>query len=164
MGTDKESDLWQTPRWLFNELNKEFNFEIDLCATYSNKKARFYGDYFKLNVLYELVTISSAEEYTKCYPPKKVGACFMNPPYSNPLPFITKAYKDSKLCRIVCLIKADTSTKTWGVFWDYETNKPKPGCEIRFLPKRLKFERGGVPSKNCANFPSAVIIMDRRKI
>ena len=159
---DKESDCWETPQDLFDELNNEFQFEIDLCASKENKKARFYGDYFKLNPLYELVTISSTEEYTKSHPPKKVGACFMNPPYSNPLPFLTKAWEDSKLCCIVALIKADTSTKTFGVFWDYEKNKPKPGCEVRFLPKRLKFERDGVPSKNCANFPSVIVIFDRR--
>lgn len=160
---EKESDCWETPQWLYDKLSQEFNFEIDLCATNDNKKTRHYGDYFKLRPLDELVSISSKEEYMKEFPARKVGDCFMNPPYSNPLPFIKKAYNDSKLCKIVVLIKADTSTKAWGVFWDYELNKPKPGCEVRFLPKRLKFERDGVPSKNCANFASAIIIMDRRK-
>ncbi len=142
---DKESDLWETPQWLFDELNREFNFDLDLCTNGDNSKCGIaVTDYFdwKIDTVF--------------------NTAFMNPPYSNPLPFIKKAYEDSKLCKIVALIKADTSTRTWGVFWDYETNKPKPGCEVRFLPKRLKFERGGIPSKNCANFPSAIIIMDRR--
>ncbi len=145
---DKESDQWETPQALFDELSKEFNFYIDLCANADNCKLwRFADDY--LNTQFTEVN-------------KGVMSAFMNPPYSNPLPFITKAWEDSKMCCIVALIKADTSTKTFGVFWDYEKNKPKPGCEVRFLSKRLKFERNGVASKNCANFPSVIVVMDRR--
>lgn len=29
---DKLSDQWQTPQYLFEELDKKFNFDIDLCA------------------------------------------------------------------------------------------------------------------------------------
>jgi len=29
-------DLWQTPRVLFDNLNKEFNFQLDACANYDN--------------------------------------------------------------------------------------------------------------------------------
>lgn len=88
-------------------------------------------------------------------------SAFMNPPYSNPKPFIEKAWEDSKEVRIVCLLKCDTSTSWWSIFWDYDNNKPKDGCEVRFLPKRLKFERNGVPGGTC-NFHSVIVIMDRR--
>ena len=83
----------------------------------------------------------------------------MNPPYSNPKPFIEKAWKDSKHCKIVCLVKCDPSTKWWATFWNYEnklyptygmTNGaycaikeeigPKPGCEVRFFSKRIQFD------------------------
>lgn len=142
---DKESDLWETPQWLFDELNKEFNFAWDLCCNEENKKCDLSPvDYLKYDLSWD------------------DKPCFMNPPYSNPLPFIQKAYEDSKYCTIVMLIKCDTSTKAWGVFWDYENNKPKSGVEVRFLPKRIKFERNGVPSKHSANFPSVIVIMDRR--
>ena len=141
---DKESDLWETPQWLFDELNDEFGFFMDLCANESNNKCSLGpGDYLK----YDLAWVQ--------YP------CFMNPPHSAPLPFIKKAYEDRRYCTIVMLIKCDTSTKAWGVFWDYYNNCPKPGVEVRFLPKRLKFERDGVPSKNCANFPSAVVVLNQ---
>ncbi|HXS60809.1 MAG TPA: DNA N-6-adenine-methyltransferase [Candidatus Sulfopaludibacter sp.] len=38
----KLSDEWRTPQWLFDELNKEFNFDIDLCATKENSKCKNY--------------------------------------------------------------------------------------------------------------------------
>ncbi len=146
MRIEKPSDCWETPKWLYEELDKEFSFVIDLCASKTNKKARNYCKDYLTEDLKSYYTYSA----------------FMNPPYSNPFPFIKKAYQDSKFCKIVLLIKCDTSTKSWGIFWDYNTSKPKPGCEVRFLPKRLKFERCGISSKNCANFPSVVVIMDRR--
>lgn len=90
----------------------------------------------------------------------------MNPPYSNPKPFIEKAWEDSKYCKIVCLVKCDPSTKWWATFWEYGVecpciqfgveandpdiclgcnnkgryNGPKPGCEVRFFPKRIQFD------------------------
>ena len=139
----KDSDLWETPQRLFDELNREFKFTYDICANKNNSKCKNW-----------------CEDYLNDDSIKYVGSAFMNPPYSNPLPFVKKAYEDSKYCKIVCLLKCDTSTKTWSVFWDYENNKPKPGVEVRFLPKRLKFERNSVASKNCANFPSVIVIMD----
>ncbi len=176
----KESDCWETPLWLFNELNNEFHFNIDLCASLDNHKcSTWFSDYFA----HDLSLYSCRD-----------ASCFMNPPYSNPLPFVKKAYEDSKYCRIVCLLKCDTSTKTWDVFWNYGGNcpycdnnsydtagyednnycerchgthnyhGPKPHIEVRFLPKRVKF----VPPKgyegkvsSCA-FPSCIVIMDRR--
>lgn len=37
------SDEWPTPVKLFEELNKEFNFNLDVCADHFNHKcARYY--------------------------------------------------------------------------------------------------------------------------
>lgn len=37
------SDMWETPQNLFDELNREFNFNLDPCATPENAKCeRFY--------------------------------------------------------------------------------------------------------------------------
>ncbi len=152
---DKESDQWETPEWLYNELNREFNFKYDLCCNIYNCKSNFVCKVINGEYIIDYLTSTMNEG---------VGACFMNPPYSNPLSFIKKAYEDSKHCTIACLIKCDPSTKTWGVFWDYSLNKPKPGIEVRFLPKRLKFERGGVPSKNTANFPCCIVVMNRKGV
>lgn len=179
--TEKLSDEWQTPQWLFDELNKEFNFDIDLCATNENSKCDdYYDDYLREEVREHI----------------KVWTCaFMNPPYSNPKSFIETAWEDSKHCKIVCLVKCDPSTKWWSTFWDYDiklTKKdyeevpryvggfryipphdgtyahsgPKPGCEVRFFPKRIKFDppQGFEGKVSSPSFPSALVIMDRRGI
>jgi phage N-6-adenine-methyltransferase len=120
----KLSDEWQTPQWLFDQLNEEFNFDIDLCASETNRKCLiFCQNYLSLNW-----GISDV-----------VG--FLNPPYSNPYPFISRAIAHAKRgATIVALVKCDPSTKWWALFWDYEKHQPKPGIEVRFLPKRVKFD------------------------
>lgn len=80
-------DDWATPKWLYDELNKEFNFDFDPCPLNSE----FNG----------LVAIWGKRN-------------FVNPPYSRKLKeaFIRKAYEEStygKLC--VMLLPVSTSTK-----------------------------------------------------
>ena len=36
------SDEWATPQWLFDELNNEFNFDLDPCASEENHKTPIY--------------------------------------------------------------------------------------------------------------------------
>lgn len=36
------SDMWETPQNLFDELNSEFNFDLDPCATPENAKCERY--------------------------------------------------------------------------------------------------------------------------
>lgn len=36
------SDLWETPQKLFNELNEEFGFVIDVAATANNSKCAIF--------------------------------------------------------------------------------------------------------------------------
>lgn len=36
------TDLWSTPQDFYDELNKEFNFELDPCATHENAKCALY--------------------------------------------------------------------------------------------------------------------------
>ena len=36
------SDEWETPQELYEELNKEFNFQIDVCASEQNHKCKKY--------------------------------------------------------------------------------------------------------------------------
>jgi phage N-6-adenine-methyltransferase len=159
----KPSDEWQTPQWLFDELNKEFNFCVDMCATLNNKKCKFWISDV-LNIKDE-----DLDQLTCCNLEKTVG--FMNPPYSFPKPFIERAWQISEIYKVVCLVKADTSTKWWGIFWDYDRINPdgtkggaKPGCEVRFLPRRVKFVKPDGSESGAANFPSAIIIMDRRNL
>lgn len=36
------SDKWTTPQNLYDELNKEFNFTLDVCASKENTKCKKY--------------------------------------------------------------------------------------------------------------------------
>lgn len=130
---EKISDCWQTPQKLFDELNEEYGpFDIDLAATRENSKCdSYYIDYLN-NIIGHQV-----KDYVRELPLSEVTStsdedltCFLNPPYSNPLPFIQKAWEDSKHCKIVLLVKVDTSTKWWSVFWDYEDVYDCPNCGV----------------------------------
>ena len=161
----KDNDQWETPQWLFDELNKEFKFDIDLCT---NGDTQDDPGNSKLNMW-----LAEEEDYTtfnlqKLYP--ESCTAFMNPPYSNPLPFVQKAWEDSKHCKIVMVLKVDPTTKWWKIFWHHYENDntewdmydgPVPGVEVRFLPKRLKYELNGRP-QGTAPFPSCIVILDRR--
>ena len=39
-----KTDLWETPQTLFDELNKEFDFDLDPCANEQNHKCDEYFD------------------------------------------------------------------------------------------------------------------------
>jgi hypothetical protein len=140
----KLSDEWRTPQKLFYELSKKYGpFDIDLCATKENTKCQpYYTDY--LNDVYNRSTIiddvktdeklilSLRQIYKgdSDYFGNENIVAWCNPPYSNPLPFIKKAWEDSKYCKIVLLVKVDTSTKWWSVFWNYDTPIPCEGPNI----------------------------------
>lgn len=75
------SDLWATPQWLFDKLNDEFRFELDVCALPENAKCkRFYTpDIDGLKQPWE-------------------GVCWCNPPYGRKIvEWVKKAYLSS-LC------------------------------------------------------------------
>lgn len=125
-----KTDEWETPQALFDELNKEFNFDLDVCATRENKKCtKFFSK--KENGL-----IHSWGGYS----------CWMNPPYGRE---IGEWVKKASNFKVVCLLPARTDTR-W--FHDYIYNKTN--VEIRFLKGRLKFG----DSKNSAPFPSMIVI------
>lgn len=124
-----ESELWETPQDLFDRLDKEFHFTVDVCALDSNTKcASFYSpDQDGLKQKWE-------------------GACWMNPPYGRNIGEWMKKALESE-ATVVCLVPARTDTKWWH---DYAMK----ASEIRFVKGRLKFG----DSKNSAPFPSAIIV------
>lgn len=124
---------WETPQDLFDELNKEFSFVLDVCATFENNKCPKYFDI--------------KEDGLKQNWRNWWGYKWMNPPYGREIgKWVEKA---SIMGKTVCLLPARTDTR-W--FHDYIYNKLK--VEIRFIKGRLKF--GG--SKNSAPFPSMIVI------
>ena len=105
-------DNYATPPELYNELNKEFNFDFDPCPY---NEGEIINDGLKI-------------DWGK--------SNFVNPPYSQKLKeqFIIKGIEEMKKGNVsVFLIPVSTSTK---LFHDYI--KPNAN-EIRFLKGRVKF-------------------------
>lgn len=127
------SDNWETPLDLFERLDQEFNFDLDVCANSLNKKCDKY---------YTLEENGLIQEWK--------GNIWCNPPYGRNIgKWVKKAYESSLTGNlVVMLLPARTDTK-W--FHDYIYNK----SEIRFIKGRLKFSN----SKLSAPFPSMIVIL-----
>lgn len=130
-----KTDLWETPQSFYDELDKEFQFTLDPCATPENAKC-------------EMFFTKEMNGLTKNWGGNRV---FCNPPYGKEIgKWVKKAYEESKKndTTVVMLIPARTDT---AYFHDYIYHKAK---EIRFVKGRLKFGQ----SKNAAPFPSMVVV------
>lgn len=123
--TSTGKDDWETPAWLFNQLNAEFHFTLDPCCTHETAKC------------------------SKHYTPEENGLIqdwggeivFCNPPYSrktktNPgqASWVEKCAVEGKKpgTVVVALLPARTDTE---LFHDYIYGK----AEIRFLKGRVSF-------------------------
>lgn len=129
-----KTDQWATPQDFFDELNKEFNFNLDPCADELNHKC---DKYF-------------TEEQDGLKQEWGGYTIFCNPPYGSVLKdWVKKCHDESKKpnTKVVMLIPARTDTK---YFHEYIYNK----AEVRFIKGRLKFGN----SKNSAPFPSMIVI------
>ncbi len=121
--TVKLKDSYQTPESLYNELDREFHFDFDPCPFIT-------GDLFNGIPITDGLSIDWG------------SATFLNPPYSNPLPWVKKAYFESlKGSTVVGLLRADTST-AW--FHDWVWHK----AEIRFIRNRVYFGGKRTPFAN----------------
>ena len=129
-----ESNEWETPQWLFDELNNKYKFTLDAAANKDNAKCnKFYTQ--------------KDDGLSKSWQGETV---FLNPPYGKEIKdWVKKAHDENRKgnCKVVMLIPARTDTTYWH---DYIFGK----AEIEFLKGRLKFSN----HKNPAPFPSAVVI------
>jgi phage N-6-adenine-methyltransferase len=137
------SDLWETPDWLFGALDREFHFTLDAAAMPENAKCEKFF----------------TEEDDGLSQSWAGHTVWLNPPYSENKLWIRKAF-ESAACgdaTVVILIPARTDTKFW---WEFVRHG-----EVRFLPGRLKFKLPEQESSNrkadSAPFPSAVVIFRR---
>lgn len=150
MNTDlmfsSKSDEWETPQWLFDELNKEFGFEIDVAASDENHKCDIY---FKKN--------PDPMHFDGLNADWGGHIVFCNPPYGREIgKWVKKAYETQKSAWnyryktiVVMLIPARTDTR-----WFHEYIYKNEKAEVRFIKGRLKFGN----AKNSAPFPSMVVI------
>lgn len=127
--TSSNSDVWETPQYLFDQLNDEFGFTCDVCALPSNAKCTNY---------YSPQDNGLQKSWE--------GVCWCNPPYGRQISkWVQKASESN--CTVVMLLPARTDIM-W--FHDYIYGK----AEIRFVKGRLRFSG----SKNNAPFPSMIVI------
>ena len=126
------TDMWETPQALFDELDKEFHFTLDVCAVPENAKCERY--------------FTPAQNGLKQDWNTGGGTIYMNPPYGREIGLWVRKAAESNVTA-VCLLPARTDT-AW--FSDYIYGK----AEIRFIRGRLKFGN----SKNSAPFPSMIVI------
>ncbi len=130
--TSSLTDEWPTPDYVFNKLNQEFGFNLDVCATDLNHKC---DRYFTKEI------DGLKQEWT--------GICWMNPPYGRTIgQWVKKAVESARGGAIVvCLLPARTDTRWW-------TDYVLKASELRFISGRIKFG----DSKIGAPFPSVIAI------
>ena len=134
--TSSATDEWTTPKDLFDELNSEFTFSLDVASTDDNALCEVH---------YTKDDDGLSQEWT--------GAVWCNPPYGREIgKWIAKAASTHEGGVVVCLVPARTDTSWWH---DYAIK----ASEIRFIRGRLRFG----DSKNCAPFPSAILVFDDRQ-
>lgn len=128
---------WATPQDFFDNLNKEFKFTLDPCATKENAKCKKF---------YTIDDNGLAQSWDD-------EIVFCNPPYGREMKdWVQKASDTRGGGQVVLLIPARTDT-TYFHKYIYK----KPGVEIRFIKGRLKFGDG----KNSAPFPSMIVIFKK---
>jgi len=128
---------WETPQDLYEELDKEFSFNLDPCSSDSNHKC---DKYFTIED-------NGLEQDWQGH------NVFVNPPYGRQIKhWVEKSYNEGQKpnTTVVMLIPARTDTR---YFHDYIYHK----AEIRFIKGRLKFSN----SKNSAPFPSMIVIFKK---
>jgi len=108
-------DNWSTPKWLYDKLNAEFNFDLDPCPLNIGPITT------KNNGLLKEWGMSN----------------FVNPPYSRKLKeaFVKKALEESKKGKI-CVLLLPSSTST-AMFHNIILPHAR---EIRYIKGRVRFE------------------------
>lgn len=128
---------WATPQAFFDELNKEFEFTLDPCATPQNAKcARYYTK--------EVDGLAQSWRGERVY---------CNPPYGREIgKWVKKATEEANGGALVVMLLPARTDTLW--FHKYVYKKH----EIRFIRGRLHFNeaRAGAP------FPSMVVVIKRK--
>lgn len=96
---------WETPQELFDKLNAEFSFTLDVCATAQNAKCRMWFDEHVDGLKQDWLRSSGG------------GVAWCNPPYSDLRAWLEKGYVEAQRgLRSVFLIPARTDTEAFHRF------------------------------------------------
>lgn len=115
---EEHSPEWSTPRHVFDPLNQEFGFDLDVCASDGNAKCDRY---------FTRSDDGLQQDWGR-------SRCWMNPPYGRGLleQWLAKALESSRNgAFVVALLPVDTSTDWWH---NYVVH-----AELRFRHGRIKF-------------------------
>ena len=89
-----KTDMWSTPQDFFDELNAEFHFTLDPCATKENAKC-------------EKIYTKEDDGLSKSWDKEVV---FMNPPYGRELGKWVKKAAEVQYGTVVCLLPTQPNT------------------------------------------------------
>lgn len=108
---------YETPDYIFDPLNEEFGFTLDVAATPENAKTKrfFTKEHDGLSQKWE-------------------GVCWMNPPFGREMKkWVKKAFDEWQTgCTVVCLLPVRSNTAWWH---DYVMKG-----EVRFIRGEVKFK------------------------
>ena len=132
------STEWETPIDFFNNLNKEFFFDLDVCALPQNSKCQKF---------FSPDSDGLKQEW--------FGNVWMNPPYDKTIGnWVQKAYQSSQDgvfgSTIVCLLPGRSCDTRW---WHRYVMR---ASEIRFIKDRVHFGLDGKFRR--ANLSSVIVI------
>lgn len=116
---DWTTDDWATPREIVQQFETEFGaFDLDVCAKPETAKAPMF---------YTKVQNGLEREWR--------GRAWMNPPYSDPGPWVQKAYEETQAghCDLVVALLPNATDTGW--FHEWVLGK----AEVRFRRGRVKF-------------------------
>ena len=131
---EQERRDWATPDWLFQELDEEFAFTLDPCASADNHKcARYFTE----------ADDGLAQDWGN-------ETVFMNPPYGREISaWMRKARQAADAgATVVCLVPARLDS----IWWNETTHR----SELRFRFGRVNFVGGH------AAFPGAIAVVVMR--
>ena len=137
----KGNDYFETPLYIFNQLNRIFHFNMDVACNEKNFKCK--------NYITEEMNSLGYEWY---------GRCFCNPPFSKKAEFIKKAHDEvlNGICVMILPLNC-MDTKVW-----HEYIEGKFHYEI--LKGRISFVNPETNSPKKGNNSGTVIVYFKQKI
>ena len=139
------NDCFETPQYIFEQLNKIFNFELDVACSYDNCKCP------------NAIAIESFNSLKTPW----VGRSFCNPPFSQKAEFIEKAHNDvmDGICPICVMILPLNcmDTKAWHKFIEGKFHYEILQGRISFIDPETKQPKNG-------NNSGTVIVYFKKRI
>jgi len=133
-----KSDEHGTPQWLYNKLDKIYQFNLDPCATKESAKCAWY---------FTKEQDGLAQNWTN-------HRAFVNPPYSETKLWVEKAIYEVEHngCELVVMLLPSRTGMKWFT----------QGClpyykKLIFIQGRLKFEG----QENSAPFDSIIVVFEK---